>query len=168
MEGLGILRSLAEDKVTEERVCPRDGSVLESKAVGSAEVFVCGACHGLSISGYDMASLLRAPFESWKLPWAEKAGDRSTTVDNTVRCLCSSRSLMKTVSRQGVAVDLCPDCGALWCDGGELEELIRRKGGRSYAREGSTGTDEAGVIADVGGIGLELLLDVLFSSLISF
>lgn len=139
--------------MSEERICPRDGSPLESRAVGSSEAFVCSACHGLWISGYDLAALLRSPHESLKLPWPKRPDGFRTTVDNTARCLCPARSLMRTVERQGVYVDLCPECEALWCDGGELEEIIHRMGEKS---EG----DPVGLLVEGG---LEVLLQALVS-----
>ena len=162
MEGLGLLHPLAGDSMPAQLTCPRDGSLLRSNAVGSAEVFVCDSCHGLWISGYDMASLMRSPYESWKLPWPEKAGGASTTVDNTVRCLCTSRSLMTTLSRKGVAVDVCPECRALWFDGGELEQVIRKRGSKSYGGNLEfEGSERAEVIGDGAFLGADLLLEIL-------
>ena len=142
--------------MTVEHTCPRDGSVLESNAVGSAEVFVCGTCHGLWISGYDMASLMRAPYESWKLPWVEMFESGLKYVEDTVPCLCAEHSPMKTVTRDGIRVDLCPECGGLWFDGGELEELIRRRGEKEVR-----GPEDALFDGNNALMGLDLLLDVL-------
>ncbi|MEE9563168.1 MAG: zf-TFIIB domain-containing protein [Thermoanaerobaculia bacterium] len=142
--------------MTEERACPRDGSVLESKAVGSAEVLVCKECHGLWLSGYDLAALLRSPYESWKLPWAELSVPETAIFQEKVRCLCRSRALMKIVGREGIRVDLCPDCGALWFDGGELEELIRRRGEKELR-----GPEDALLDGHVAQIGLDVLLAFL-------
>lgn len=147
--------------MTEERACPRDGSELESRVVGSAEVLVCQKCHGLWLSGHDLAALLRSPYESWKLPWSEMYATGTTIVDNTLRCLCPSRSLMRTVDRKGVSVDLCPDCGGLWFDGGELEQIIRKLGGESYAGHNGVGSEETAAISHAAAIGSELLLEVL-------
>lgn len=72
---------------------------------------------------------------------------------------------MKIVNRKGVRVDLCPDCGALWFDGGELEEMIRRRGGKSYEGQDGVGPDEAAGLAYAGAMGTELLLDILLSTL---
>ena len=112
--------------------CPRDGQSLESRAAGSAEVHVCSSCHGLWISGYDLARLLKSQFGTWKLPWPEVPESGVTVVDDTARCNCEAGSLMKTVKRKGIKVDLCPECRGVWFDGGELEELVRKKGGKSY------------------------------------
>lgn len=148
--------------MSEERTCPRDGSVLESKVVGSTEVFVCHQCHGLWISGYDLAALVRSPYESWKLPWVEMFESDVRYVEDTVRCVCGEHSLMKTVTRKGVRVDLCPDCGGLWFDGGELEQVIRKRGGKTYIGdlefEGSEATE---VIGEAAFVGVDLLLEVI-------
>lgn len=34
---------------------------------------------------------------------------------------------MDTVSREGVTVDLCPSCKAIWFDGGELQRVVVAK-----------------------------------------
>jgi Zn-finger nucleic acid-binding protein len=138
--------------MTEERACVRDGSVLESRVVGSAEVFVCGECHGLWISGYDVAALLRSPYESWKLPWSEMRVLETALFQEEARCLCRSRARMKIVEREGIRVDLCPDCGALWFDGGEFEELIRRQGERSLH-----GPEDSREGVEAAWAGMELL-----------
>ncbi|GAB4465927.1 MAG: hypothetical protein OHK0029_36910 [Armatimonadaceae bacterium] len=39
--------------------------------------------------------------------------------------LCASE--LQQVERQGIELDYCPDCGGLWLDQGELNELIRRE-----------------------------------------
>ena len=146
----------------EERTCPRDSSSLESRAVGSAEVFVCRKCHGLWISGYDMASLMRSPYESWKLPWVEKYQSGVRPVEDTIVCLCAKHSPMETVTRKGVRVDLCPECGGLWFDGGELEELIRKRGGKSYSGTlDFEWSEDAGEGGGATFFGVDLLLDVL-------
>jgi Zn-finger nucleic acid-binding protein len=162
MEGLGLLHPLVENRMTEERNCPRDGSELASRAVGSAEILVCGMCHGLWISGYDMASLMRSPYESWKLPWVEKYRSDVRYVEDTIACLCAKHSPMETVTRKGVRVDLCPECGGLWFDGGELEEFVRKRGGKSY--NGTLDFEGPENAEDRGGaafLGVDLLLDVL-------
>ena len=45
---------------------------------------------------------------------------------DTARCLCARFPLMKTVRRLGVRIDICPDCRAVWLDGGELLLLAER------------------------------------------
>lgn len=34
---------------------------------------------------------------------------------------------MKPVEREGVEIDYCPQCGGIWLDQGELNQLIRRE-----------------------------------------
>ena len=33
---------------------------------------------------------------------------------------------METKKRHGVAIDICQGCGAVWLDGGELAQLLKR------------------------------------------
>ena len=39
--------------------------------------------------------------------------------------LCAAT--LRAVERQGVELDYCPQCGGMWLDQGELNELIRRE-----------------------------------------
>ncbi|MGQ9735001.1 MAG: zf-TFIIB domain-containing protein [Thermaceae bacterium] len=44
---------------------------------------------------------------------------------------------MREVVRQGVAIDLCPRCGGVWLDRGELEKLLSivREEAEAYEKE---------------------------------
>ncbi|MGC8968612.1 MAG: zf-TFIIB domain-containing protein [Thermus sp.] len=44
---------------------------------------------------------------------------------------------MKEVERRGVLIDLCPQCGGVWLDRGELEKLLAeaREVERAYEEE---------------------------------
>lgn len=44
---------------------------------------------------------------------------------------------MREVVRQGVAIDLCPRCGGVWLDRGELEKLLNavHQGVEAYEKE---------------------------------
>ena len=69
---------------------------------------------------------------------------------------------MKTVKRKGVRVDLCSDCGGMWFDGGELEQVIRKRSGKSY--QGNlefTGTQGSGGAGEVAFLSLDILLAVI-------
>lgn len=48
-------------------------------------------------------------------------------------CPLCAQSL-KTVERQGVELDWCSQCGGLWLDQGELNELVRREAAAALAR----------------------------------
>ena len=74
----------------------------------------------------DLQSFLKAPVESWKLPVLEVGRADLVYSDNSARCVCSSGVLMETKKRNGIAVDVCPECRAVWLDGGELAQLLDR------------------------------------------
>ena len=142
--------------MTDTHNCPRDGVELEARIAGPARLFVCSHCHGLWIGRRDLEDYLRSPFESWKLPGAGTAPTGVTVAHEAVRCRCSSAPLMRTVAQESVIVDVCPDCGAVWFDGGELEKIIR-----DHSVDSGHHTDTIGDL-----IGLELFvgfLCVLFS-----
>ena len=83
--------------------------------------------------------LLRSPVETWKLPLAQGAISSEAILDDTIRCVCGTEALMKTVKRKGISIDVCPDCGGVWFDGGELEELVTKLD----TKEGAVGIREA-------------------------
>lgn len=48
-------------------------------------------------------------------------------------CPLCARAL-RPVERQGVEMDHCPQCGGIWLDQGELNELIRREAVAAFQR----------------------------------
>lgn len=105
--------------------CPRDDEPLERQTVGPAAIHSCSRCGGLWISQADLESFLSSPAESWKLG-ALPAGGSTLLVPDSARCLCAERPLMRTATRDDIRVDVCPACGGVWLDGGELQEMVRR------------------------------------------
>ena len=47
-------------------------------------------------------------------------------------------------SRQGVAIDTCPECRGVWLDRGELEKILREESGRLEASRPAALRDPAG------------------------
>ena len=105
--------------------CPRDGGVLERRAVGPAEIFVCSECQGVWISEADLEAFLRLPSEVWKLPAARARFWSPSVYDNNASCPCGHGNAMESLTRRGVRIDACEGCGAVWLDGGELQMLMR-------------------------------------------
>ena len=111
--------------MTSDHRCPRDDERLERQTVGPAAIHSCSRCGGLWISRADLESFLRMPSESWKLG-ALPSGGSTLLVPDSAHCLCEDRPLMSTATQDDVRIDLCPSCGGVWLDGGELQELLRR------------------------------------------
>jgi len=45
---------------------------------------------------------------------------------NTVRACPVNGKALEQITAMGVIIDRCPDCGGVWLDSGELEEVIKR------------------------------------------
>jgi len=106
--------------------CPRDSSPLETHVVGPGRFSVCNRCHGIWVEAADLDSYLEVPSESWKLPLPKADGADVPRHDNSARCLCAGSPWMETRKRDGVKVDVCPQCNGVWLDGGELALLLER------------------------------------------
>ena len=136
--------------------CPRDGGPLQRRSIGPAEIHHCTRCNGLWIRPPDLESFLESPFESWKLHSMAGHGATSAVHHATVHCFCDAGADMDSVVRDGLIVDVCPVCGALWLDGGELEALLQRAGTDSRDRvEGSV--DLLTFLGDPRGLLFKLL-----------
>ena len=46
--------------------------------------------------------------------------------DGEIECPGCTSVMEKTVV-EGVTIDICPDCGGMWFDRGELEELLQKR-----------------------------------------
>lgn len=103
--------------------CPRDGTRLEERRAGPASFGVCPTCQGFAVSGEDLRHYLEAQTDFWKLPLAPRA-DALPPSDDGVLCACGRA--MDQVLQEGVRIDRCWACGAIWLDGGELATLMER------------------------------------------
>lgn len=106
--------------------CPRDSSPLETEVAGPGSFSVCKQCHGMLVKAADLEAFLKTPVESWRLPVLEVGKGELAHSDTWARCLCFCGQLMETRKRHGVAIDICKGCGAVWLDGGELVQLLKR------------------------------------------
>ena len=80
----------------------------------------------MQIQAADLKAFLKTPVESWRLPTLEVGKGELAHSHSWAGCLCSCGQLMETRERYGVAVDICGGCGAVWLDGGELAQLLKR------------------------------------------
>lgn len=134
----------------------------------------CGRCGGLWLSRENLTRLeLRAPKGSG--PPAIPAPAPSNVPEEAARCICPGRPLMALVDRYGVTVDVCPSCGGVWLDPGEIDRILQCYAERGIAQratrppgpayEGPAGTvgnvGGAAAVADLGFGALDFLLDFL-------
>lgn len=104
------------------RLCPRDFSPLSTHEWGAATFLLCETCHGVLLEATEVKRLLRGGTHP---PLREPAAE-PTFEDGSALCSCSGVP-MSTVFREGVRVDLCPVCKAIWFDPGELERVVKAK-----------------------------------------
>lgn len=149
--------------VTETLLCPRDGSRLKVQRWQSSEYASCPSCHGLRVE--------RSALETWSRsgavpsPTAGKRPDEELEIwEGTALCACAGQPLMNRVVRHGLAIDVCPSCGAFWFDAGEIERHVEGngEGRKSESATGSVRRQRYGV-EKAPEVILEVLGDILTS-----
>lgn len=104
--------------------CPRCNAVMRPRRVRNVIVHFCPDCAGLWLGRDAMAGLRRRHGD--KVTALTTAGSRARKADPEGKAVCpddSSRMVLRT--HRGVTVDLCPSCGGVWLDRGELELILR-------------------------------------------
>ena len=80
---------------------------------------------GLWFSRDDLSRLeSRAPKGSAP-PAAPTALPPPEARQEAARCICRDRPLMALVDRLGVTIDVCPSCGGVWLDAGEIDRILQ-------------------------------------------
>jgi len=111
-------------------LCPRCKSNLIVVEYGGIELDWCPACEGLWFDRGEMELLATH----------RGAGSSSLDLDRPARtserplkCPLCRKSMDKRQlgEREPVVADICPACGGLWLDHGELEQLIDESGGET-------------------------------------
>jgi Zn-finger nucleic acid-binding protein len=121
--------------------CPRDSATLTAQLINSARFYVCPSCGGMWVSGSQLQVFLASSavdlnLGSLKIPASSE--HQSKPPRGSARCLCTHAAQMKTVRRLGVAVDICPVCGATWLDGGELFRMANAQSWQQQRNQDST------------------------------
>lgn len=104
------------------RLCPRDFSALSPHEWRTTKYLLCDTCHGVLVEPTEVKKLVRSGGQ----PPLQEPPDEPLFQDGSALCSCSGVP-MNTVTREGVRVDVCPACRAIWFDGGELQRLIEAK-----------------------------------------
>lgn len=119
---VGVVQSFVYAQVLMDRVCPRDFTLLSSHEWGAATYQHCPTCDGVLLERSEVEKLV----QSGAHPPTRRPEKGLSFEDGTALCSCSDAT-MQTVSREGVAVDVCPACGAVWFDAGELQRVVAEK-----------------------------------------
>ena len=108
--------------------CPRDGTVLVFVDDGNHLRDRCPECEGVLVDRDELAAALgKALGRTVALAGGKVAGLPAGSLE----CPRDGASLHR-LDHQGVELDLCPECGSLWLDRGEIDK-IRGQGGRKGA-----------------------------------
>ncbi len=129
--------------------CPRDGEILATNDLPSLQYHSCETCAGVWLPGRTLRAVLtRAGIE-------ELSGAPRGTGPAPACPEC--RQPTDPVDLRGIPVDVCPACGGVWLDGGELARignLLRSNSGLAEAHHGA---------ADAGTTGRVVLVDLLLN-----
>lgn len=93
--------------------CPRDGDRALTPFSRMQETMTCGQCHGLWLPGTVVAGVVG------HLP-AVKA---QPPADSHLHCP-DDHAALRAIRHRGVEIDVCPDCGGVWLDNGELALIL--------------------------------------------
>lgn len=108
-------------------ICPRCKSSLIVVEYEDIELDWCPSCEGLWFDRGEMelvASHLGGARSALRFDRPARTGER------TLKCPLCRKSMDKRLlgEREPVVADVCPTCGGLWLDHGELEHLIGEPG----------------------------------------
>ena len=94
--------------------CPRDQSELKALKYNRREVLKCYTCDGLWLS----KELITSVMNSYpKLPDSSQGS-----------LICpNDKSKLFVLKHDGVEIDHCSKCKGIWLDGGEFQELLKKK-----------------------------------------
>ena len=105
-------------------LCPRDGAELEAREHLEVAYLACRRCGGLWFGRDDLTRLeIRTPKGS--RPPSMPAAEPQRQPQGAARCICQGHPLMALIDRYGVTLDVCPACGGLWLDAGEIERILQ-------------------------------------------
>lgn len=86
----------------------------------------CPDCRGVWLTRDNFRHLRELTVDpSWqpRLPETGLFVRRPRIVEGAARCVCAEGPLMDAVDEQGVVVDVCPSCSAVWLDGREIQKI---------------------------------------------
>ena len=108
--------------------CPRDRTVLTFTDSGRFPCNRCASCQGMLLGAHEVAAALGG-----KAP----ATDRVAALPESGVACPREASTMRRLDHNGVELDLCAECGALWFDPGELDKIKALGKGKRRAAAGA-------------------------------
>ena len=108
--------------------CPRDRTVLTFTESGRFPCNRCSACQGMLLGADEVAAALGG-----RVP---ATGRIAALPESGVACPRDA-STLRRLEHNGVELDLCAECGALWLDSGELDKIKTLGKGKRRAAAGA-------------------------------
>ena len=132
--------------------CPREGTTLVFVDDGRHLRDRCPECEGVLLDREELAAAL-GKGQGRKVALA---ADKVASLPEGKLACPRDGTAMRRLDHQQVELDLCPACGSLWLDRGELEKIRGLKGagagaGRKAALAGAAAVAAAGAAAATAG-----------------
>lgn len=115
--------------------CPRDRGELRPHPLQRHAAQRCTKCAGLWIP---------APVVAQALGRVPKPRSLAVSDHSILRCP-QDQSLLSAVHYQGVELDVCGNCGGVWLDAGELEQILQRRCESRQDEVDSSNADDSGI-----------------------
>jgi uncharacterized protein len=108
-------------------LCPRCKSSLIVLEYEGIELDWCPSCEGLWFDRGEMELIATHSGVEYS---ALGFDSQASTTERTLKCPLCRKSMDKRIlgQREPVVADICPACGGLWLDHGELEHLLGSAG----------------------------------------
>lgn len=106
--------------------CPKcESEQLSSTVINEIEVDRCGKCQGVWFDERELPQLLDTGRASLRPIRGGKLQEELNR--KKARCPRDGSELTRVCSatKAEIIVDSCPQCHGVWCDGGELDQLLK-------------------------------------------
>lgn len=121
--------------------CPRDGHSLAPNSESVHNAWGCPDCNGVWLPATSVVDLIGK---------AKKPKESSQVVVGQVLRCPDDAGVLIAVRKHGVEIDVCENCGGVWLDRGELEEMERK-----------SSVPTAAEVGEVTLYGLDLALELV-------
>jgi len=121
--GEGVFQGMSADS---SHRCPREGSCLVPRDLDGVVLWSCETCQGLLLQPPALEQLKTRALAGHAPP--RSAAQANIVHEGTARCICTRGPVMTNVTGGAVVFDLCPRCGSVWLDGGEVADFLRPYG----------------------------------------
>lgn len=126
--------------------CPRDKTNLIAKDIKHHQVNYCSSCKGLWLPGDIVPSLLSSSANG-------RIRNLQHTTGSPLSCPGQCATLLE-MRINGIVMDVCPSCGGVWLDRGEIEAVVKKV---TKLRNGKRPQADSVLFSVVDGVSWNLL-----------